>query len=131
MKKINLLALLFTTFCVSAQNYPPMSMDSQQIQAMMQKAQQVQECMSKIDESEMWALQEKLQHMQAEVDALCQAGKRDEAMNRAMEIAKEVNQDPTLKQMKKCGEIMKGLIPPLPEIANIPKEGESKGHVCD
>ncbi len=131
MKIINFMVLFFAAFCVSAQNFPPMNMDPQQMQAMMQKAQQVQECMSKISEEEMRAVQEKMQKMQNEVDALCQAGKRDEAMEKAMDMAKEISQDPTLKQMKKCGEIMKGVIPPLPEIANLREDGKPKRHVCD
>ncbi len=131
MRVINFGVMFLAAFCVSAQNYPPMSMDPQQMQAMMQKAQQVQECMSKISEEEMRAVQEKMQQMQNEVDALCQAGKRDEAMEKAMDMAKQINQDPTLKQMKKCGEIMKGVIPPLPGIANLPEEGKPKRHICD
>lgn len=131
MKITNFMILFFSACSVYAQNFPPMSMDQQQMQAMMVKAQKAQKCMSKIDQAEMQAVQKKMQQMQAEVDALCQAGKRAEAMDRAMAIAKQISQNPTLKQMKKCGEIMKDAIPLLPEVANMPQEGKPKRHVCD
>ena len=106
-------------------------MDQQQMQAMMQKTQEMQTCMQNVDESEMQAFQQRAEKMGAEVKALCAAGKRAEAQNKMMSFAKELNNDDTMQTLKKCGEIMQGMMPEFAGIAQTQESDDPKSHICD
>jgi len=115
-----------------AQNYQPNEADLQNMMVQMQK---MQECMQNVDRGELQALEQRSDEMETEVKSLCESGKRDEAQKKAMSYAKEMMDNPALIQMKKCGEIAKGSIPPG---MMSPEEEEgyedfdfSKHHVCD
>ena len=114
---------------VSAQDFS--GMDSQQMQAMMQNAQKMQTCMQNIDQSAMADLQKKGQKMAAEVKALCAAGKRSEATAKAMAYGQQMASDPSLKDMRKCSEMMGDVMPELMEIAAPYMDENSDQHICD
>jgi len=85
------------------------------------------ECMSKVDPAEMEALQALGERMDAEITALCKAGKRDAAMQKAVEFGREMSAAPIMDKMRDCGsmmdELMKGGL-----VAN--SAGDEQ-HVCD
>lgn len=130
MNKQLLISLLFMPFAVQAQNMGGMPTEAQ-LQQMMQQAQTMQNCMANIDEAEMEAFQQKAEAMDAEVKALCAAGKRDAAMARAMAFGKETAQSSIMRDMKKCGEGMKNMMPMLPKTAQTTVEGGKPRHICD
>jgi len=131
MNKHVLTALLLFPIAGSAQNMGGMPMNEAQMQQMMQQAQTMQNCMANIDQTEMEAFQQKAEQMDAEVKALCAAGERDAAMDRAMAFGKEVAHSDVMQAMKKCGEGMKSMMPNLPKTAE-PAESRGKPrHVCD
>ena len=101
----------------------------EQMQQMMQGAQKMQECMANIDQAALQKLTEKSQEMQKELQALCSAGKRDEAQNRAIEYGKEIENSNEMQEMKKCGEMAQQMMQQMPAIP-----GSNSGnaqHVCD
>jgi hypothetical protein len=124
--KAFVLSLIFPCFV----HANPTGMSEAQMQQMMKQAEAAQACMQKVDQSQLKALETKGKKMQAEIKALCAAGKRDKAMSTAMEYSMQMKNDPALKEMSKCGEMMQGMMPkPYSPIAEGPDGKPS--HVCD
>lgn len=125
------LSILFVLLPVvaAAQNYQGMS--EADVQNMMQQMQQVQECMDKVDQTELEAIEQRSEEFEAEVKSLCEQGKRDEAQEKAVAWGKEMMDNPTLTQMRKCGEIAQGMVPPGQQQPEEYDFDFSKRHVCD
>lgn len=106
------------------------AVSDEQMQQMMKNAQKMQECIAKIDQSAMQKLTEKSQKMQGELQALCAAGKRDEAQDKAIKFGKEISNSKEMQEMKKCGEMAQQMMQQMPQI---PGSDGNKGtqHVCD
>ena len=123
-----LLSLLLPVFA-SAQDYGGMSQGD--MQNMMQHMQEMQSCMQDIDQSRFEAFEQGANKVEAEVQSLCESGRRDEAQQQAMAFGQEVASDPDVRKMMKCGEQLRGMMPEMPFM---PKAGEPDtptGHVCD
>lgn len=103
-------------------------MDEAQMQQMMQQAQKMQECMGKVDQAALQKMAAEGEAFQHKVKGLCAAGKRKQAMSEAMAYAKDVGARPEVKQMRECGKMMKGMMPPMP-IPEAPKDDGT--HICD
>jgi len=129
MKNSMLLVILFMPLTVFAQDFS--GFDPQQMQGMMQKAQEMQACMKNIDQAEIKALEQQGKQMQAEVKKLCAAGKRDQAMDKAMAYGKEMAKSSAIQEMKKCGEKMQEMMPDLSQFAKDYSGDDSEGHICD
>lgn len=129
MKRLMCFMMLLTPMFANAGNFPGGS--PQDMQAMMQKAQQMQACMQKIDRVKMQAFQQRAQQLGTDIKALCAAGKRSEAVTKAMVFSREMAEDSSMQEMKKCGEMMKGFMPDLTNIAETYVNDDSKGHLCD
>lgn len=130
MKKITGFSLLLLPLVAVAQDMG--GMDEAAMQRMMQQAQQMQNCMENIDQAEMDAFEQRAKQMDAEVKALCAAGKRDEAMARAMRFGKDAASNKAMQDMKKCGE---GMMRNLPKVAVGASSADGTGkparHICD
>lgn len=99
-------------------------MSDEEMQQMMARAQEMQKCMTGIDQSQLEKLSAKAEAMDQEVKELCAAGNRDEAQSVAIEYGKEISASPVMQDMKKCGEMAKGMMP------DIEKDFADR-HVCD
>ena len=130
MKTIKILPFLFLITPALAQG--PQGMSQQDMQKMMEMAQKMQACMAQIDRAEIKELEARSSAMEAEIDALCKAGRRDEAQQKAMAFSKEMVRTPAMQQMKKCGEQVEGMADIMPGmgVEDIEKEFKDK-HVCD
>jgi len=95
----------------------------------MQKIQQMQECMQRVDQQQLKAIEKQQQQFDAEVRSLCKTGKRDQAQQKAMKYAKQMMNNPAIKAMQQCGEIARGMMPDMP-VMQIEEELDSQ-HVCD
>lgn len=102
-------------------------MTEEQMQQMMESAQKMQECMARIDQSAMDKLSAQSEKMQAEIEALCAAGKRDAAQDKAMKYGKEIASSKVMQQMKKCGEMGQQ----MPMMPGAEGNASGAGHVCD
>ncbi|MCB1746699.1 MAG: hypothetical protein KDK06_05965 [Gammaproteobacteria bacterium] len=111
------------------QNMP--ALDATQIQQMQAKAQEMQACMQNVDQSALQALQQEGAAVGKEIKALCAAGKRDQARARAMDYGRRVAGSPALAEMRKCGEMMQGMMGALPGFMDRVKAGEGASDVCD
>lgn len=101
------------------------------MQNMMQVMQQVQQCMASIDQSSLNELQVRSEQATQKIDALCTQGERDEAQKSAMAFGRQIASDPTIKQMRKCGEMAQGVLP-VPNMVETYDEKEyANRHVCD
>lgn len=129
MKQAVVFFILLLPISVFAENMDVMT--DEQMQQMMQQAQGLQTCMQNIDQSGMQAIEQRAKQMQAETQALCADGKRDEAMQKAMTFGKDVSNSKTMQEMKKCGEGMKNMMPKIATVAQNDEHGKSGRHICD
>lgn len=134
MKITSVVILQFVSFVAYATNYP--GMNEADMQKMMQQMQQMQSCMEKVDREKLKALEVRAHQMEAQIKSLCADGKRDKAQDEVISFAKTMSNDPTLREMKKCGEKMKSMMTNMPKIpyADMGKgttKDYSGSHVCD
>ena len=127
MKISVIILLLLMPVVTVAQNSHNMS--EEDIQKMMQQAQKMQSCMQNIDQAKLKAIDQRSSQIMANLDSLCASGKRDEAQEKAISYGKEMAKDPTMQAMRKCGEMMKGMMPKTP-LMDLDKDLSSQ-HVCD
>lgn len=131
MKKIlgSLLVVMITFFVSTAQ---AQGFNEADMQNLMQVMQKMQECMAKVDQQELERLEEEGNKMEAELKALCEQGKRDKAQKKAIAFSKKIMKNPALIQMKECGELTKGMMPPGSEEPTLDEEFDfTNRHVCD
>ncbi|MBD3775921.1 MAG: hypothetical protein IE920_02170 [Thiotrichales bacterium] len=78
---------------------------------------QMQECLTQIDEMAVLQYDQTLNHLQNQLDALCQAGKTDEAQHAARAFKHTVEASTVYQQIQACGAKLRehGFMPPLPE----------------
>lgn len=107
------------------------AMNQGNMQNMMQVMQQVQQCMAQIDQSQLEKLKDTSELMKKEIDSLCSQGKRDSAMEAAMKFGKQIASDPTVQQMRKCGEMAQGALPMADMVPNYDEKDYADRHVCD
>ena len=112
-----------------AQGYPGMS--EADMQRMMQDMQEAQACMQGIDQARLDAFSQRAQKLESEIKALCAKGERDAAEKKGLAFAREVNTDPDIQKMRKCGEKMRGMMPEMPFMAHADSQDTSGGHICD
>ncbi len=119
--------LLLMPMVTVAQNYQGMNEGDKQ--KMMQQMQKMQSCMQNIDQAKLKVLEQRSYQIEAEVKSLCVSGKRDEAQEKAISFGKEMAKDPTMQAMRKCGEMMKEMMPKMPFMDQ--DKDHSSHHVCD
>ena len=125
------IVLLFLPVAVLAQNYQGMS--EEDMQKMMVQAQKMQECMMRVDQEKLREIEQRSQQFDAELNKLCAEGKRDKAQAKAIAYGTELAKDPTVLEMRKCGEMMQGMMPNMSYIEKyqVDDEDYSSSHVCD
>ena len=132
MKKLYGICLLLASTAVLAQSFQDMSADD--MQKMMQEAQKTQACMANVDQYQLKELEEKGRKLEAEIKALCAAGKRDEALSTAIREGQKLSNDPAVMEMRKCSELMPDISSMMPKIpyADAGDEKDKSGkHICD
>lgn len=87
-------------------------------------------CIGQLDEQRLEELGKRAEESGKEIEALCEAGKRDEAQSRAVRHAKEFMADPEYKKVMQCGEAAQGMLPDLTDMYD-PDSGDESQHVCD
>jgi hypothetical protein len=126
--KISAITLLLLIPAVSfAQSYQNMS--PEEMQQMQQMMMEMQSCMANIDQAEMKALEQRANQFEVELKQLCAAGKRDEAQATAISFGQEMVSDPTVQDLRKCSEMMSGVMPVQPYME--PDKYLSADHICD
>lgn len=101
---------------------------------MQQQMQEVQKCFENIDQSQFHALEAKGREMESEIKKLCDSGKRDEAMKVGMKYGQELSSSPEMKEIRRCSQLMQGVMPNMPKPYMPPdtnEDGSDGGHICD
>jgi ethanolamine utilization protein EutQ (cupin superfamily) len=131
MKKLAITLLCLAPVISFAQN--PMGMSEADKQKMMQQMQEAQACMEKIDQAELDVLEKKAKQFEVEMKSLCASGKRDAAQEKAMVYVKEIVNSSAVREAKKCGEKMKGMMQGMMHDAPFMNQDKdySSQHVCD
>ena len=134
MKRYVLFLSLWIPALALAQN--PQGINQQDMQKMMQQMQQqmqqVEDCMQKVDQSHLQKLEQRGREFEDEVRSLCAAGKRDQAQSKAIAFGQAMAKDPALLQMKKCTEMMQGMMQGmLPEMPDFEDYEDDSTHVCE
>lgn len=126
---VTVLCLLFP--CVAAAQNP--NMQGMDMGKLMQAMQEMQQCMAKVDRGELQKLEAEGEEFSREIEELCKQGKRDKAQKKAIKYSKQIMKNPALKQMKKCTEITKDLMPEGSSGADesFDFDPDRDGHVCD
>ena len=127
MKIPAIILLLLIPIASFAQDHQ--GMNEKDMQKMMQQMQKMESCMQNIDQTELKALEQRSSRSEAEVKSLCASGKREEAQAKAISFGKEIARDPVMQAMKKCGEMMKGMMSTMPLMNQ--HRVRSDHHVCD
>jgi hypothetical protein len=125
MKSVVAVVVLLIPFAAAARTLQDLN------QAEMQNyVQQMQNCMAQVDQAELEALGQRSDAVDAEIAALCEQGKRDQAQERAIAYSREMAENPVVQQMKECGELAASLMPE----GEKPMEDDfdfTSRHVCD
>lgn len=131
MRNLLITMLLLVPIAATAENDAFKNMDKAQMQQVMQQMKAMQNCVKNIDKADMQAFQAQAKQMSAEVKSLCAAGKREEAMARAMEFGNDASANKAMQQMKQCGEGVTEAMPLLPDVTPGQNQPGSPRHVCD
>lgn len=127
MKKMIFVIIAAFPATLAAQNFP--SLNQGDMQNMMQKMQEMQQCMESIDQSQLDRIQSRSEQFKREIDALCGEGKRDQAQKLAMNFAKEIGSDPSMKKMQECSKLAQDAMPNM--VQEFEEKDYSQHHVCD
>ena len=86
-------------------------------------------CVENIDEEKMKEFEQRSLEVENEVNALCAAGKRDEAEKKAVSFGKEIASDPMMQQIQKCNKMMESMLSKMDY--NMKDVDIDDRHVCD
>lgn len=110
------LLLLIIPFSISAQQPPHMvmggqEMNQQDMQKMMAGMQKMGACMQKIDKKKLEIMEQRAQAFSKTIQSLCAKGKRAQAERESQKIGKKMMNDPIAKELKKCSDMVIGMMP--------------------
>lgn len=91
--------------------------------------QQFQTCIERLDLSALETIDRRSMTVEEEIQSLCARGKIDAARKKAVSWAREAAAAPVVREMIRCGEIMKDRVPDLPFMGL--DEDYAGRHVCD
>ena len=131
MKQFIATVFIFFSSVITLMQFAAAGMTEEQMQQMMENAQKMQECMANIDQSAMDKLTARSEKMQVEIEALCTAGKREAAQDKAMKYGKEMANSKVMREMKKCGEMGQQMRQQMPMMPGTEGDSSGSGHVCD
>ena len=125
MKRWVLLVLSFSLLSgLAFAQRPPGQMDPNEMMRMMQdpaamermmrEAEAASKCMEGIDEKQLKALERRGQKMSDEIEQLCAAGKKDEALKKALAYSREMRDDATIKKLRECSKGMTEMMEGMP-----------------
>lgn len=108
-------------------------LDQMDMQKMATEAQAAQKCMARIDQGALNALEQEARAFEQEISALCEQGLRDKAQEHGLAFAKSINENDTIKTVRKCSEKMTGMMANMmPQLFQEDQYEDLKSrHICD
>jgi hypothetical protein len=113
---------------------PAQQPDAAQTEQMMKKVQEMQACLQKVIPQAMETLQARAKTVgEEQLQALCAAGERDAALQRALADSRQMADAHDLRALSACGDLAKDLMTglPPPSGAATAENNDGCGHVCD
>lgn len=127
MKRLLMGVLLLSVGLVFADD--GLNLNSEELQTMMAKMEQVQLCMEQLDQASLKQIEGRTQQLLVEVKQLCTNGKPAQAKARAISFGKQLANDKQVIEMKRCAEIMTGMVPNSLLLAL--EDQLMNQHICD
>ncbi|GBE06231.1 MAG TPA: hypothetical protein ENH31_08100 [Nitrospirae bacterium] len=127
MKILAGILILLIPTAIAAQDYQ--NMNEEDMRKMTEQMQKMQSCMQDVDQAELEVLEQRSKQVDAEIKSLCAEGKRDKAQEKAISFGKEMAKAPAIQIMRKCGQMMKEMMPEKPFMDQ--DKDLSSHHVCD
>ncbi len=88
--------------------------DPAAVQKMQQQAEAAKQCMEGIDQSQLDALRVRAEAAGKEIETLCEAGKKAEALEKGIQLSRTLNSDATVQKIRECSERMGDLLKDMP-----------------
>lgn len=109
----------------------PGGMAEEQMQQMIENDQKLLQCLKKIDRTALDKLEKEGKEVEANINDLCKAGRRDEAQAAAVAYARKVNGSKEVRAFRKCSELAKGIMGNISMMMEESQEQLQNGNVCD
>jgi len=124
MRSFPVFLVAFFMVSIAWAQTPPAGMPSQaDMKKMMQQAQGMATCMAGIDQARLEELSREAEEVGREIEALCAKGAEQEALETAIAFSREIQSDPTVRQMQVCSAGMKdamaGFLPDFSGLADV------------
>ena len=103
--------------------------NGQDVNKLMEQAQKAQACMKTIDQSKLDEIKQGSEKVETDIRVLCDAGKRDEAQEVAVDYSRKMMKSEAMVKMRECTELMRGMLPEMP-FDNF-EEKMASSNVCD
>lgn len=122
-------SLMAGSICVLPAVVHGQLLDQAQVQMLMEQAAQIQQCMTKLDPAATNALRARGERMSADIEALCKAGKREDAQAKALEFGREVAKSPVMNDLEECSAALAAILPAA--LASFHGDADDGVQVCD
>ena len=95
--------------------------------------QEAVDCMQSIDQQELENLGTEGEKLSNDIKALCEKGDESGASDLLLGYMKDMAENETVAQLKKCSEMMQKVMPgmPVPEMPTADMYGGEAGNICD
>ena len=100
--------------------------DPAAMQKMAEQAEAAERCMAGIQQSEIDALERKAQAASREIERLCAAGKRDEALAKGLALSREMQSNATIKKIRECTKDMSETMRQMMPMSTMPGVGDDE-----
>ena len=88
--------------------------DPAAMEKMQQQAEAAQKCMEGIDQTQLEALRVRAEAAGKEIETLCKAGKKAEALSKGLELSRDLSADTTVKKIRECSKDMTEMMQDMP-----------------
>jgi hypothetical protein len=105
--------------------------DPQRVQRLLGQAQAMEACAVDLDEPALARVRTRIERSAGELHALCAAGQRDAAAQRAVELARELGTAPEVTAVATCAELARELLADPPFALPGESGDAAPAHVCE
>lgn len=88
--------------------------DPAAMKKMQEQAEAAQKCMEDIDQAKLDALRVRAEAAGKQIEKLCRAGKKDEALEKGLALSRELRSDATLVKLRECSEGLTDMMKDMP-----------------
>jgi hypothetical protein len=97
---------------------------------MLNNVQDLQKCMNSVGIDQMQRLAQQARQMGSEINALCTAGRKDEAVKRALTFAQQITHDPAMQKLSACSSGLAAQFSAIPGLTSQTNSANIKNQLC-